>query len=127
MTRDGGCVFPGCNARRCDAHHVVHWMDGGLTSLHNLVLLCRRHHTWVHEGGIGVERTSGGDVRFQRPDGRRIDLVPATAWSGTRVVPDGASGRSLRRWDGTPFNVGYAIDVLRPQPAGWIDGSALIR
>ena len=37
--RDGGCVHPGCSrtAAYCDAHHVVHWADGGPTSLDNLV------------------------------------------------------------------------------------------
>ena len=23
------CQFPGCSSRHCDAHHVVHWADGG--------------------------------------------------------------------------------------------------
>jgi hypothetical protein len=27
----------------------VHWADGGLTELDNLVLLCSRHHHFVHE------------------------------------------------------------------------------
>ena len=27
------CQFPGCNSRHCDAHHVVHWADGGATQL----------------------------------------------------------------------------------------------
>src|SRR5687767_11049898 len=27
--RDRGCRFPGCTSRFCDAHHVVHWADGG--------------------------------------------------------------------------------------------------
>jgi len=119
--RDGHCAFPGCNARRCDAHHILHWVDGGPTSLPNLVLLCPRHHTLVHEGGIGVERTEDGAVLFRRADGRRIELVPAAVWSGSVVVPQGVSGRSLRPWDGTPLDVGYAIDVLRPQPAAWVD------
>ena len=44
QARDRSCRFPGCTARRCDAHHVEHWIDGGATSLDNLVLLCRRHH-----------------------------------------------------------------------------------
>ncbi|MCY4599801.1 MAG: DUF222 domain-containing protein [Acidobacteria bacterium] len=39
--RDGQCRFPGCRNRRCDAHHVRHWADGGATALDNLVLLCR--------------------------------------------------------------------------------------
>ena len=32
------CQFPGCTSRHCDAHHVVHWADGGETQLSNLVL-----------------------------------------------------------------------------------------
>ncbi|MBC8093755.1 MAG: HNH endonuclease, partial [Pseudonocardia sp.] len=31
-------------------HHVIHWADGGPTNLHNLRLLCRRHHRAEHEG-----------------------------------------------------------------------------
>ena len=31
------CQFPGCTSRHCDAHHVVHWADGGETKLSNLV------------------------------------------------------------------------------------------
>ncbi|WP_369253324.1 HNH endonuclease signature motif containing protein [Geodermatophilus amargosae] len=35
--RDGGCVFTGCSAPThwCDVHHLVHWIDGGETSLDN--------------------------------------------------------------------------------------------
>ena len=39
--RDRCCRFPGCQARRCDSHHVEHWADGGATKLSNLVRLCR--------------------------------------------------------------------------------------
>ncbi len=54
--RDSGCTAPGCDRpqRWCDAHHVVHWAEGGDTSLDNLVLLCRRHHRMVHEGKVSV-------------------------------------------------------------------------
>lgn len=57
-SRDGDiCRFPGCSVRRTDAHHLTHWADGGRTRLENLVLLCRRHHRAVHEGGwsVGLE------------------------------------------------------------------------
>lgn len=49
--RDGGCSRSGCDApsRWCDAHHIVHWADGGPTSLDNLRLLCRRHHREAHQ------------------------------------------------------------------------------
>jgi len=52
MVRDRGCAVAGCRAPRrwCDAHHVVHWADGGDTALDNLVLLCRRHHRMAHDG-----------------------------------------------------------------------------
>jgi hypothetical protein len=57
--RDGRCRFPGCTHRRC-AHHIVPWVLGGRTDLDNLILLCRRHHRLVHEGGSpspGTETT----------------------------------------------------------------------
>ena len=46
VVRDHHCTFPECDrpASWCDAHHVIHWTDGGRTDLSNLVLLCRRHH-----------------------------------------------------------------------------------
>ena len=50
--RDLHCRAPGCTRTRgLHAHHVVHWIDGGPTDLDNLVLLCSRHHTMLHEYG----------------------------------------------------------------------------
>ena len=48
--RDKGCTHPGCRIgpQWCDAHHLISWLDGGLTNLDNLVLLCRRHHSDIH-------------------------------------------------------------------------------
>lgn len=44
--RDSGCSFPGCGhpPQHCERHHVVGWIDGGLTDLNNLTLLCVYHH-----------------------------------------------------------------------------------
>jgi hypothetical protein len=71
--RDRGCRFPGCENRRfVDAHHVRHWAQGGETTLTNLVLLCRRHHRAVHEGGYRVD----ADGRFFYPWGGGIPAVP---------------------------------------------------
>ncbi|TMG07807.1 MAG: DUF222 domain-containing protein [Chloroflexi bacterium] len=57
--RDGHCRWPGCerSASMCDGHHLVHWINGGPTDLDNLVLLCRRHHRMVHEGGWQLIKT----------------------------------------------------------------------
>jgi hypothetical protein len=78
-SRDGGCQFPGCAQRRfVDAHHIHHWALGGETRLANLVLLCRRHHRLLHEGGYTAHRQPGRGVIFRRPDGRPIHRAPAT-------------------------------------------------
>ena len=50
--RDGGCTHPGCDVppEWCEAHHIIHWADGGPTTLTNLKLKCPRHHQHEHEG-----------------------------------------------------------------------------
>jgi hypothetical protein len=60
--RDQHCQFPGCRAPAawCDVHHLVHWLLGGETNLDNCVLLCRRHHVAVHEGGWKLARGPDG-------------------------------------------------------------------
>ncbi|MCP4766358.1 MAG: DUF222 domain-containing protein [Gammaproteobacteria bacterium] len=83
-SRDGGCRFPGCTHDSfVDAHHIRHWADGGGTSIDNLVLVCRHHHRLVHEGGFGIERTTDGQIRFSRPDGRFIEEHPQLPNSGS--------------------------------------------
>jgi hypothetical protein len=63
--RDTGCRFPGCSSHRfCDGHHIVHWRNGGETSLDNLVLLCRHHHRLVHEGGFDCRKSGSGEIYF---------------------------------------------------------------
>jgi hypothetical protein len=73
IVRDRTCRFPGCDRPHpwCDAHHIVHWADGGPTAASNLVLLCRRHHRLVHRGsgGFTLELDDGGRPVFRRPDG----------------------------------------------------------
>ena len=53
VARDRHCRWPGCHEppSRCDAHHIWHWIDGGPTDLDNLVLLCHRHHHFLHQHG----------------------------------------------------------------------------
>ena len=79
--RDTGCRFQGCTSRRCDAHHVHHWSNGSAAHLDNLVLLCRRHHRAVHEGGFAVIRGLDGALAFLRPDGAPLQVAPAVPYN----------------------------------------------
>jgi len=75
IVRDRHCRFPGCDRPQawCDAHHVVHWADGGQTALPNLLLLCRRHHGMVHRtDGFRLHLRDGRPV-FRRPDGSILE------------------------------------------------------
>ncbi|MEV4266862.1 HNH endonuclease [Kribbella sp. NPDC049584] len=65
-TRDGGCVVCGAPPVMCDAHHLISWIDGGETSMTNLVLLCRRHHIDLHAGHWCITIVDG-DVQVVRP------------------------------------------------------------
>jgi hypothetical protein len=70
--RDRGCRFPGCGLRFTDAHHIVHWADGGETKLDNTLLLCRTHHRRVHEGAYRVCSDKNGQVVFFTPSGKAL-------------------------------------------------------
>lgn len=51
VARDHHCAFPGCTRPpvMCHAHHIRHWINGGATSLDNLVLPCGHHHRTIHD------------------------------------------------------------------------------
>jgi hypothetical protein len=93
--RDRGCRFPGCAARFTDAHHIVHWADGGETRLENLLLLCRGHHRAVHEGRVRVCRGADDSVAFFTAGGRALYDAPRRARE-----PAGTAGTEEAKRDG---------------------------
>jgi hypothetical protein len=98
VVRDHGCRWPGCNrpSAWCDAHHVVHWKDGGPTGLDNCVLLCDRHHETSHLLGWSVT-FDGTRLTVRRPDGtemREGDEPRGSSPRATAVV--------IRMWVGRP-------------------------
>ncbi|NIK58978.1 HNH endonuclease signature motif containing protein [Kribbella shirazensis] len=64
--RDKGCVVCGAPPIQCEAHHLKHWIDGGITAVSNLVLLCKRHHLDLHSGHWQI-RITDGIVHVTRP------------------------------------------------------------
>lgn len=59
--RDRGCVMPGCSrpAPWCAVHHIVHWADGGPTSVDNGCLACTEHHPLFETGEWQPELIDG--------------------------------------------------------------------
>ncbi len=70
------CRFPGCESRRVDLHHIVHWCHGGRTDLENIISLCPYHHKLVHERGYLIAAPPDGSFTFCRPDGTALPHSP---------------------------------------------------
>jgi hypothetical protein len=109
--RDGGCRFPGCHHRRyVDAHHIHHWACGGETSAANLVMLCRRHHRLVHEGGFAIERgPTDGSLVFRRPDGVPLEASPTLPPAPAGISAPELGAGPLRAGSGERMNLDYAV------------------
>jgi hypothetical protein len=118
QARDRRCCFPGCENRRfLHAHHIRHWAHGGETRLDNLVLLCPRHHRFVHEAGYSIVSRGDAAFEFLDPWGGSIPNVPRS--------PPGAAQRLLElnrlldidaetceSGDGDRMDLGLAVDAL---------------
>ena len=87
VARDQHCRFPNCSRPplMCHAHHLEHWIDGGPTSLDNMILLCGHHHRLIHAAPWTIRRTGPADFVFAPPPGigrprpRPDDPPPMTA------------------------------------------------
>ncbi len=105
--RDRCCVVPGCGATRgLHAHHVIHWEDGGVTELHNLVLVCPYHHRLHHKGGITItgpaDRLVVTDAAGQPLTNRSLARPPTTP--RPNVTPcRGPTGERAQWWWYQPF------------------------
>lgn len=125
-TRDQGCRFPGCGIKFCVGHHLKHWAKGGETKLSNLILLCRFHHSKVHEVGFSVEQTHDGKLRFLTPEGRDM----GKPWEPPEIKGDALArmmdenreegleidkDTSTPYWRGEPLDLDLALSSLMPQ------------
>ena len=121
--RDRGCVYPGCENKRVDGHHVVPWSRGGATKLSNLACLCRRHHRYVHELGFRIEPRDDHRFAFFAPAGWEVKPTCAAPSLGPDPVMalrerSAAAGISIDaqtsfpRWDGTPPDYHHIVHVI---------------
>jgi Domain of unknown function (DUF222) len=118
QARDRCCRFPGCENRRfLDAHHVQHWVAGGETKLTNLVLLCGRHHRFLHEGGYSIDELRDGSHAFRDPWGGPLPTVPRPPPGDANLLVE--QNRSLmigadtcKGGDGDRMDLGLVADAL---------------
>jgi hypothetical protein len=106
------CRFPGCESRRVDLHHIQHWINGGRTSLENLISLCKYHHRLVHERGYLIASAPGA-FTFYRPDGTLILSSPALPEVDGDIDgchdADITPGTIIPPWYGERLDLDYAI------------------
>jgi hypothetical protein len=104
--RDNGCTWAGCDRPPAwtEAHHRIHWIDGGETKPEDLDLLCLHHHHKCHEGGWKM--TIGND-----PD--RNPLVLATRRQTTPPRPPPSTPQKTRHQPKTHLSI--AVKPVNPK------------
>ena len=121
---DRRCQFPGCqHTKFLHAHHIVHWADGGLTTLDNLILLCGYHHRLLHEHGYTIQTPATGQFTFHRPDGTMIN--PVSDLTGQprlhvlerdlHTAPRVTEHTTTPNWHGERLDLGYIVSLLVPR------------
>ncbi len=107
------CRYPGCESRRVDLHHIQHWINGGRTSLKNLISLCKYHHMLVHDRGYLIAPVPGGEFTFFRPDGTAIPASPSLPGSDETIEnchdADITPETIIPPWYGERLDLDYAI------------------
>lgn len=114
VARDRCCRFPGCHRTRfVELHHVEHWVDGGETTVDNLMLLCGFHHRLLHEGGYRIRRDYRGEHYFARPDGR---VIPRCGYRESDVTDDvEPEDPSMEGWSSAVRPANPTMEVREPR------------
>ena len=101
--RDHGCTFPHCTrpAGWSDAHHLIHWADGGTTDLTNAALLCPYHHHIVHTRRLAGHLITGPPASAEPRDA-----------GSTRAAGSERAGPARITWDLCPGS--YDRLLLQP-------------
>ena len=74
------CAMPGCrNHRHLHVHHVKPRSEGGDHDPAQLVPLCHRHHSQVHDGTLVITGNAEDGFDFRHADGARYGESPDAA------------------------------------------------
>lgn len=69
--RDEHCRFPGCRRtpETSEFDHIDDWATGGMTSVQNAQLLCKRHQIYKHVLGWQAVHLGNGSLQWRTPHG----------------------------------------------------------
>jgi len=72
------CAIPDCPVwfDHCKVHHVKWWRHGGRTDLENLLPVCVRHHTSIHDEGWVIELAPDRVLTLTLPNGEVMATGP---------------------------------------------------
>jgi hypothetical protein len=116
--RDGCCLFPACFDGETEAHHLIHWLDGGPTDPPNLGSLCSRHHDALHAGAFSVTGNAERPetLRFIDRRGREIPAVGRPAPPRSLELPAPPAGHSYRHPAGERVETRWVWFPPAPEP-----------
>lgn len=118
------CAFPNCTVswRRCEAHHIRPWSEGGPTDLDNLAHLCPTHHGTAHSDAWTFTRVRDpgpgrGDLLWtEKASGREFTV--ATRRRRKKAPPNRDGGRAGASRPGAPGTPGTLEEGRRRTDAG---------
>ena len=107
--RDRFCRYPSCGvpAHRTHAHHHQHWVDGGPTTLANMMLLCGFHHRRYHDGAFRIVKVEDG-YRFETNHG--VAIGDARDFAPMQPAVPLQSARA--EWGGAPLEFDHTMWLL---------------
>ncbi len=107
------CRFPSCSHTRfLHAHHVTFWRHGGPTDLANMILLCTRHHTLLHQHGYQLTLDPNRTLHVRTADGTQLLHHLALPHAPAEDLPIVAAGTLPNHYSGDRFDLGYIVNVM---------------
>lgn len=91
--RDGGCMWPGCDAPAswAEAHHINHWSKNGRTDIADGILLCQACHLRLHNFRWRITRDDFGFLLHPPAGTPRVGAMAV----GREAVAPGEHGLGL--------------------------------